>query len=133
MIFFVSKILGKNIQNIDLEIDIDDLTVEVIEDITKLNQISGTGFKAINVLVRGLPIIKVEHFLNKHLKIHSKGIELIQWNTNPNYQELRSDDESIIKTIDVVGIPGIGSWMGRTTRQIIIDSYIINETFSWLL
>jgi len=113
------------VSNADMILKPKELTMALIKKIEFINMISGTGFKPINIVIEGLEATGITKMKNIHSKFIADTIEFIQWNSDLS-ERLRCDT-GIYKTINVVGTPGISNFMGKTSRQIIINDTIIES------
>ena len=116
----------KVVSSADIILTPDNLTNKLIKKIEYVNMISGMGFKPISVVIENLEPDKVSTMKEGiHSKFEAENMEFIQW---------RSDlanrlycDKGIYKTLNVIGVPQIGNFMGRKTRQLIVSDSIIES------
>lgn len=109
-------------QEADVQLDLLQITNELIDSFKTINLISGTGFKPLTVMVSDIINYKVGNMSGrKHLKIITDDITLIKWNFNGNWDEFDGRPISVIGGLN-------SSFFGRTfTKQIIIDDYIVKD------
>ena len=102
----------------DIQLNISQITSDLINSFKSINQISGTGFKPLNVMVEDITDYEVGSMSNgKHLKIVVDDITIIKWNFNGNFNEFDGRPLSVIGGLN-------SSFFGRKfTKQIIIDDY----------
>jgi single-stranded-DNA-specific exonuclease len=98
----------------DIQLDVDDITRNLINQIKVLDKISGTGFEPIKIYVNGITSYDVSNFSNyKHLVIKPKDyLLLIKWNWNGSFDEM--EDNSIVEEeLEIVATLDSG-WLGRS-------------------
>ena len=97
----------------DIQLDVDDITRSLIEQIKALDRISGAGFKPIKIYVNRITSYDVSNFSNyKHLVIKPKDYLLfIKWNWNGSFDDM--EDNSIVEEeLEIVATLDSG-WLGR--------------------
>ena len=109
-------------QEADVQLDLLQITNELIDSFKTINLISGTGFKPLTVMVSDIVNYKVGNMSGgKHLKIVTDDITLIKWNFNGDWDEFNGRPISVIGGLN-------SSFFGRTfTKQVIIDDYIVKD------
>lgn len=109
-------------QEADIQLNLLQITNELIDSFKTINLISGTGFKPLTVMVSDIVNYKVGNMSGgKHLKIVTDDITLIKWNFNGDWDEFDGRPISVIGGLN-------SSFFGRTfTKQIIIDDYIVKD------
>ncbi len=111
---------------IDAEISLSDLNRNLIDNIKKINFISGKGFKPIKFKIGNIDTYEIGNFKQgKHLTISpSDKVMLIEWNTNCDFDEM--EDHSLMNDpIDAYGELEDG-FLGKTYKiKLILDSYDI--------
>lgn len=106
----------------DVEIDIEQISDDMINRFKQVNIISGDGFEPIKVLIKGITDYEVgDMSKGKHLKLTVGGITIIKWNYTGGFDEFDGRPVTVIGTLDM-------SYFGRTLyRQVIIEDYKIGE------
>lgn len=126
---FISK-LEESLENIeikmartvDIELDISDITRDLIDKIKTIDKISGTGFKPITVKVSDITEYEVGSMSQgKHLVLKPTDyLQLIKWNWNGSFDDME-DNAILEEPITVIGKLDSG-WLGRTfSLKIICD------------
>lgn len=114
----------------DIQLDVDDITRNLIEQIKALDRLSGEGFKPIKVYINGITSYDVSNFSNyKHLVIKPKDyLLLIKWNWNGSFDDM--EDNSIVEEeLEIVGTLDSG-WLGRNfVLKAICDEISVRENF----
>lgn len=102
----------------DVQLNLLQITSQLIDTFKIVNKISGTGFKPLTVMVDNIIGYEVGSMSNgKHLKIIADDITLIKWNFSGDFDEFDGRPLSIIGGLNI-------SFFGRKfTKQIIIDDY----------
>lgn len=98
----------------DIQLNVDDITRNLINRIKNLDRISGNGFEPIKVYVNEITSYDVSNFSNyKHLVIKPKDyLLLIKWNWNGSFDEM--EDNSIVEEeLEIVATLDSG-WLGRS-------------------
>ena len=111
-----------NIQDIDCEINIEDLTRTLVDKVKMINKISGSGFKPLTFKVVGIEEYGIGSFKDgKHLVITpSDNIQLIEWNTNADYEEL--EDNALMNIpLEVVGELDSGFFARKFMLKVICN------------
>ncbi len=107
----------------DIELNIKDITFDLVQKIQQLNLITGTGFKNIQVFLRRIPVEKLTLMQGKHVKFESGHIEIIHWNNPGLYKELECNTKGLYKTIDVCGTLSISEFAGKERIQLVVNEY----------
>lgn len=107
---------------VDIQIDQEQITDDLIKKLKMLNRISGTGWPSITVMVSGINEYEVGAMSNgKHLKLIADEGKLlyIKWNYSGDWQF--NGDISVIGTLD-------SGFFGRTYyRQLILNDWRIDD------
>jgi single-stranded-DNA-specific exonuclease len=112
----------------DLELDVREISTQLIKDIEKFDYLTGTDFPVANILVKGLFVDENPKVLGKTretVRIQCDGgLVAIKFNVDENW----ASDVSTLDTIDVVGQLQLNiytNWKKETTitPQIIVDGY----------
>ena len=132
LIHELNNITDKIIKDINLDIDIDaeisisDLNKYLVNEIKRINFISGKGFKPLKFKISNVDTYDIGNFKNgQHLTINpTNNIMFIEWNTKCNFDEM--EDHSMMNdSIDVYGEIEDG-FIGKTYKiKMILDDYII--------
>ena len=108
---------------VDIQIDQDQITDDLIKKIKLLNRISGTGWPAISVMVSGIKDYEIGTMSGgKHLKfmIGDGSLLFIKWNYSGDWDNL-DGELSAIGTLDC-------GYFGRTYyRQLIMNDFAIDN------
>ena len=106
----------------DVELELGDITEDMVNAIHKLDYISGGDFPAVTVLVRDIDEYEVGQMSNfKHLELFlGDGLEAIEWNTNQDFEEM-NDNALLGVPITVVGTVEQGFLRRHMVRKIIIS------------
>ena len=108
---------------IDIQIDQEQITDDLIKKLQLLNRISGTGWPQINVMVNGVKDYEVGTMSGgKHLKfmIGDGNLLFIKWNYSGDWYEL-DGELSAIGTLDC-------GYFGRTYyRQLIMSDFTVDK------
>lgn len=127
---FISSINNKlnnvvfvNKKNIDLLLNLDDINSKLIENIKKLERVSGTGFNRITVEIDNVTDYEISSFKGgKHLVVNNPYVTFIQWNTSCDYSEM--EDNSLLESpINFVGSLDSGFLARKFILKMIIDEY----------
>lgn len=103
----------------DVELNLEQITDQLIGSFKSVNKISGEGFKPLSVIIRNITDYDVGYMSGgKHLKISVGDVVIIKWNFNGNFEEFDGRPFSIIGGLT-------SGYFGRTYyKQIIIDDYM---------
>lgn len=115
--------LNTNISvDVDIQLDISDITHNLIEKIKMIDRISGTDFKPIKVFIDGINEYEIGQMSDyKHLVIKPNDyLQIIKWNFNGSFDEM--EDHSMMNDeLQVVGVLDSG-WLGRKfSLKVICD------------
>lgn len=82
--------------DIDIQLDVSDITRKLVENIKKIDRISGTNFKPVKVFIDGIDEYEIGQMSNyKHLVVKPKDyLWIIKWNFNGSFDEM--DEHSIM-------------------------------------
>jgi single-stranded-DNA-specific exonuclease len=117
----IEKTVTNNV-DVDCEINLEDLTSLLVNKVKAINMVSGAGFKPLTFKVTGINEYGIGSFKQgKHLVITpSDNVQLIEWNTNVNYEELE-DDALMNAPIEVVGELDAGFFSRKYMLKVIIS------------
>lgn len=115
--------------DVDIEVNADDINKQLVEKIRSINNISGTGFPSVKLLIRDIDQYEIGQMSEgKHLTIKPDGCDwmAIKWNWNGNF-----DDMEMNKLMNVpLTLAGTlnASYIGRRyTLEFICDDVIVEE------
>lgn len=113
----------------DIHVSVDDIDRYYIDEIQKVNKITGTGFQPVKVYIDGITDYHVTNMSQgKHLVVefNNSDLKLIKWNFNGNW-EILEDAELLCDELEVVAELQCG-FIGRTFMlQGIIDYIGVKE------
>ena len=120
--FLSDEDLGRTL-TADAEMNIDDVTIAMINDLSRMEP-HGIGNSTPLFLLRDLPIRSINTMKEKHLKINvgkvGKTFEAVWWNAAHFSSQLENAD-----ALSLLCRPEINEWKGRTTIQLkIVDAAI---------
>lgn len=100
--------------SVDIELNITDITRNLIDRIKELDRVSGTGFKPITVKITDITNYEVGNMSQgKHLVLKPNDYtQLIKWNWTGSFDEME-ENSMLEEPIMVVGTLDSG-WLGRT-------------------
>lgn len=103
----------------DVELNLEQITDQLIDNFKYINKISGEGFKPLSIIIRNITDYDVGYMSGgKHLKISVGDVVIIKWNFNGSFEEFDGRPFSIIGGLT-------SGYFGRTYyKQIIIDDYM---------
>ena len=107
----------------DCEINIEDITRTLVNMVKEINRISGAGFKPLLFKIININDYSISSFKNgKHLVIMPADyIQLIEWNTNADYEELEGY-ALMNEPLEVIGELDGGWFMKKYMLKVIISS-----------
>ena len=109
-------------QDVDCLINLEDLTRTLVDKVKAINKVSGEGFKPLIFKVVGIDEYGIGSFKQgKHLVITpSDNIQLIEWNTSANYEEL--EDDALMNTpLEVIGELDSGWFIKKFMLKVICN------------
>ena len=109
-------------QDVDCLISLEDLTRTLVDKVKAINKVSGEGFKPLIFKVVDIDEYGIGSFKQgKHLVITpSDNIQLIEWNTSANYEEL--EDDALMNTpLEVIGELDSGWFIKKFMLKVIIS------------
>lgn len=110
---------------VDFEIGSDELTTDLVEDISSYENHWRKGFDEPLFAVTGVEL-NCSHFTFKGtMKTTYNGIELMAFQVDDRMEELALAGKSVI--VDIVGKMGINRWMGNESPQFIMELIDIKE------
>lgn len=108
--------------DVDIQINISDVTRKLVENIKKIDKISGTNFKPVKVFIDGIDEYEISQMSDyKHLVIKPNDyLQIIKWNFNGSFDEM--DEHSLMNDeLQVVGTLNSG-WLGKKfSLKVICD------------
>ena len=108
--------------DVDIQLDISDITRNLIEKIKMIDRISGTDFKPVKVFIDGINEYEIGQMSDyKHLVIKPNDyLQIIKWNFDGSFDEM--EDHSMMNDeLQVVGVLDSG-WLGRKfSLKVICD------------
>ena len=113
--------------NIDAEIDVCDVNRQLIEEVKKIDRISGNGFPALKFLIE-IDDYEIEKLSKgKHLGIKSGNMLFVKWNFNDDDMYERLEDAALCgETLRCVGSLE-GSYLYNIFNKMIVDDIIIKN------
>jgi single-stranded-DNA-specific exonuclease len=108
---------------VDIQIDQEQITDDLIKKIKMLNRISGQGWPSISVMVSGIQDYQVGAMSGgKHLKfmIGDGGLLLIKWNYNGSWDDLEGE-------ISAIGSLDSGYFGRSYYRQLIMNDFVLDK------
>ena len=106
--------------DVDIQLDADQITDTLIQEIKKINKISGAGFPPITVMIGEVAEFEVGNMSGgKHLKIMTPNVTFIKWNFN-GWDDMWDLDDK-----EFYGVGQLDSgYFGRTYyRQLILNDF----------
>ena len=75
--------------DVDIQIDISDVTRKLVKDIKKIDRISGTNFKPVKIFISDIDEYEIGQMSDyKHLVIKPNNyLQIIKWNFNGSFDE----------------------------------------------
>ena len=108
--------------DVDIQLDVSDITRNLIEKIKMIDRISGTDFKPVKVFINGINEYEIGQMSDyKHLVIKPNDyLQIIKWNFDGSFDEM--EDHSMMNDeLQVVGVLDSG-WLGRKfSLKVICD------------
>ena len=105
----------------DIQIDIEQINTQLIENIKAINFVSGTGFKAVSVMIEGVSGYETSSMSQgKHLKLVTDNCLIIKWNDCPTEQVYD-------KTVDVIANVNYGRFGRVSYNQVIVNELRVKE------
>ena len=93
--------------DVDIQLDISDITRTLVENIKKIDRISGTGFKQVRVFIDGINEYEIGQMSDyKHLVVKPNDfLQIIKWNFNGSFEDMEdhsmmNDELEIICNLD---------------------------------
>ena len=112
-----------NLLNIDLNLDIAEVTPELIKDIEKINKLSGKNFNPVSVLIENVVVSDPVCMQDKHTKFKFCHVEFIKWNDNKLYEDILCQN-GFVATMDVIGQLQQNVFAGKKSYQLIISEVV---------
>jgi len=112
-------------KDIDLGLELFEISNDLILALNKINKITGNGFKPISVCIKDVEIQQLITMQDKHTKFTSGEIVFIKWNDveiAKEIQTLQADEEHYV-IVDVVGELSMSNFAGKKSKQFIINDY----------
>lgn len=111
------------VKNIDLKLDINNISFVLIDILNHINKINGKGFKPISIALEGIEMKSFGLLQNKHFKGEYNNIEFICWKNTELYDFLIKRETGYYKTLDVTGELNCNIFAGKKRKQFIINDY----------
>lgn len=108
--------------DVDIKININDITRSLVDKIKMIDKISGSGFKPVKCLVEGMTEYEVGQMSDyKHLVLKPNDyLQVIKWNFNGSFDDF--EDYSIMnEEVKVVGTLDSGFFGRKFTLKLICD------------
>lgn len=105
---------------VDIQLDIDQVTDDLIKQIKLINKVSGTGFPPITVMISDVRKYQVSSMSEgKHLKLVHPNMIFIKWNFN-DWEEFEQEEPGMITAIGQLDC----GFFGRTYyRQLVMNDF----------
>ena len=116
-----------NKKDIDLLLNIEDVSPSLVTYIKNLEKVSGTGFSRITVEIDNVTDYEISSFKDgKHLVIKNPYVTFIEWNTSCDYDDM--EDNSMLETpINFIGSLDSGFLARKFILKMIIDEYEVQN------
>jgi single-stranded-DNA-specific exonuclease len=111
-----------SIQNADISLEAEEVTYDLIENITRISKISGQNFKPISVVIESVEVNNLTPLKPNHLKFDYNGVEFVMWKAGDKIKDFQSSP-GIYRTMDVMGSLSISDFRGIKARQFVISDY----------
>lgn len=106
---------------VDVRLDAEQITEDLIKKLKAINKISGSGFPSISVMIDGITDYTVGYMSGgKHLRIDTPYLTLIKWNC--------SDEIELGQEISAIGTLDLSFFGRKLTKQLIISDFKVEET-----
>ena len=94
--------------DVDIQIDISDVTRRLVNAIKKIDRISGTNFKPVKVFIDGIDRYEIGQMSDyKHLVVKpNEYLQIIKWNFDGSFEAMDEHELEICCTLD-------SGWLGR--------------------
>ena len=116
------ELVQDTVEEIDIQIDISDMTRSLLELIKKIDRISGTNFKPVKVFINGIEDYAIGQMRDyKHLVVKPTDyIYLIKWNFDGDFEEM--EDHALMNDeIEVIGNLDSGFFGRKFVLKTICD------------
>lgn len=122
----MKSITFKTKQNIDVKLNPENISNELIKKFKSINRITGNGFKPINVVIDNIKNYSVTTMSNgKHLKIETPDMDFIKWNFTDNLEQF--DNTIYTPSLSFTGTLDSNWFRGVFNKQMIVDDYKIEN------
>lgn len=111
----------KDEKDIDVVLSPEQISFTLIEELEKVNIITGKGFEQIKVAIKNVEPRHLMNMQKKHIKFDDGYIQYIKWNSFDEYDKFWSSEIGIYVTCDLMGTLSISHFRGRRTGQMIIN------------
>ena len=93
--------------DVDIRLDVSDITRKLVENIKKIDRISGTNFKPVKVFINGINEYEIGQMSDyKHLVVKPNDyLQIIKWNFDGSFDEMEdhsmmNDELEVVCTLD---------------------------------
>lgn len=123
----MKDITFKTVIEVDAEIDLNDISDSLIDEVKKIDRISGEGFPSLKFLVYCDSFEAETVTKGKHLRCNPyDGMAFLKWNSGNLIEEF--DDYSVTgERVGFIGSLDSGFWGRKWLRKMVFDEYIVNE------
>ena len=109
----------KTEEDIDIQLEPEEITNDLIKQMEKINRLTGKDFKSITVFIEKAEVKNVGSLKDgRHTKFNIDNIEVLKWNSRL-YEDLKWT-KGIYQNLDVVGSLSLGNFKGVKTKQLIL-------------
>lgn len=110
----------KTEEDIDIQLEPEEITTELIKQMEKVNRLTGKDFKPITVYIEGVEPQNVSNMkAGQHTKFDAEDLECIKWNSQL-HEDLKYT-KGIYNRMDIFGTLTLGNFRGVKTKQVIIQ------------
>ena len=108
--------------DVDIKINVNDITRSLVDKIKSIDRVSGTGFKPIKCLIEGMTDYEVGQMSDyKHLVLKPNDYtQIIKWNFNGSFEDFE-DYSMLNEEIQVVGNLDSGFFGRKFVLKVICD------------
>jgi single-stranded-DNA-specific exonuclease len=109
--------------DVDLLLKFSDISEELIQELEKINMLSGKNFKPITICMTDVEIYNPTQMQNKHTKFNYYDLSFIKWNDIELYHKISEKTLGHSMIVDVIGELQISYFAGKKQLQLIISDY----------
>ena len=106
---------------VDMKINVEDITWDLLYEIQRLSFIAGEGFKEPTFIIEDLTVGDIKIMKDIHLKFNAEDLDCVKFNVTE--EEIKNIEDAMF--VDVVGSLSVNSWYNFGKKEVIKSKQVL--------